>query len=149
MRISTNLLDPRARTAPKASIGAEYMTKQDVWEGEKGWRVLSILQPRADLGSPTSTSLEPLDKIGGDELFDAIAAGQTQPHGAAFTLGAEVDIEERTAQGFAHSTFRDQLVGLHVCGKFEFEAVGQFVRYHPQRSQLRAKLLEVAFPLLG
>src|SRR5579864_6526021 len=91
--------------------------------------------------------LKPLGKVCLDKLFNPIAAGQAQPYRAAFALGSEVDIEERTANPFPGGPFLQELVGLQVGGKLELNAVGQFPGSGCQGAQCGTEFVEVALAL--
>jgi hypothetical protein len=77
-----------------------------------------------------------------------VATCEAYPEAAAFTLEAQIDIEEGTAEMFADCPLGDELYGGGIRGEAEFVAVGYFADVLVQLAQLRAELVEMPVPRL-
>lgn len=90
---------------------------------------------------------KPRPKLCADEGFNSFAAGEPPPELAAFTLQANLYIEERAASPLQRREFRQGLIVGAVWHKFKFVTVTQLLYSQQCRMQEFAQLL-LAMPLL-
>src|SRR5690348_2620451 len=80
--------------------------------------------------------MEPLAKIGLDELFGSGAPGEAQPQRAALSVQTQVDIEEWAAEVFSRRPLGDSIEGRTVEREFEFVAIGELMDLFYERLEL-------------
>src|SRR5216683_120829 len=70
-------------------------------------------------------SLKPGGEIGADEILGSRTPRQAHRRWAAFTLEAQIDVEEGAAEALLRDPFLEHRERLRIGWKFEFVAVGQ------------------------